>query len=132
MQVVVNGLIPCVVVGYFLTILIETPVLIFGLSSRHSLKSRIVAGFLLTACSYPFVSFLFPVWFEPQSLPYLWTAETFAPVSECFVFWLIFCRRLKSNRRALARDFVTIVSANLLSFAVGEMLKQMGILQFQS
>lgn len=125
-------MIPSVVVGYLLTILIETPVLIVGLSQRHSMKRRILAGFLLTACSYPFISFLFPMWFEPQSAPYLWLAETFAPLSECFVFWLIFCRKFPPERKALIRDFAAVISANLVSFGVGEILKQMNLLWFQS
>ena len=39
--------------GYLLTILIETPILLVGLSKRHPIKRRLLAGLWLTACTYP-------------------------------------------------------------------------------
>ena len=97
--------------GYFVTILIETPILLIGLSKRHSLKRRIFAGVWLTACTYPIVTLVLPLLFvNATRFTYLVVAETFAPVAECALFWLAW------------QDFATIMIANLASFSVGELL----------
>src|SRR5262249_47325347 len=85
--------------AYLLTISVETPVLLVGLSPRHSMGRRIFSGFWLTACTYPFVWLVFPQFFDldTQRVPYLIVAETFAPVGECFVFWLAFGLRRNSG-----------------------------------
>jgi hypothetical protein len=68
--------------GYLLTILIETPVLLIGLSKRHSIKRRLIAGVWLTACTYPIVVLVLPPLFVNTSRAgYLVVAETFAPVA---------------------------------------------------
>ena len=41
--------------GYLLTIAIETPILLFGLSPHHPKRRRLLAGVWLTACTYPIV-----------------------------------------------------------------------------
>src|SRR5204862_8233990 len=75
-------------IGYPFTILIETPILLIGLSSRHTLKRRLLAGIWLTACTYPIVVFALPLVFANSSRTlYLAVAETFAPVAECALFW---------------------------------------------
>jgi len=38
--------------GYLFSILIETPILLIGLSPRHPLRRRVFAGVWLTACTY--------------------------------------------------------------------------------
>jgi hypothetical protein len=45
---------------------------------------------------------------------FLLVAEVFAPVAECFLFWLAF------GKETRWRDFVVIVIANVASFVVGE------------
>jgi hypothetical protein len=71
--------------GYLLTILIETPVLLIGLSRRHSIKRRLVAGVWLTACTYPIVVLVLPLVFANYSRAlYLTIAEIFAPVANAF------------------------------------------------
>lgn len=78
--------------GYLLTVLIELPVLWFGLSPRHSRSTRIAAGFWLTACTYPVVILVLPltVWRWSGYGVYLLIAETFAPVAEVVLFqWTI-------------------------------------------
>ena len=63
--------------GYLLTILIETPVLCIGLSSRHPLKRKLLAGVWLTACTYPIVTLVLPLLFAPdRRVRYLIVAET--------------------------------------------------------
>jgi hypothetical protein len=47
--------------GYLFTILIETPVLLIGLSRRHSIRQRLFAGVWLTACTYPIVVLVMPI-----------------------------------------------------------------------
>jgi hypothetical protein len=104
--------------GYLLTVAVETCVLVAGLSRRHAVRARLVAGAWLTACTYPVVWLVLPPLFESRAV-YLLVAETFAPLAECALFWLAFARHLPRDRRATARDFVAIVAANLCSFAVG-------------
>src|SRR4051812_40119156 len=100
--------------GYLLTILIETPILVLGLSREHSIKRRIAAGIWLTACTYPIVVLVLPGVLNQQSRAlYLLVAEVFAPVAECLLFWLAFGRKETTLTRSTWRDFVVIVLANL-------------------
>jgi hypothetical protein len=110
-------------VGYLLTVLIETPVLLVGLPRRLSFKQRAFAGLWLTACTYPIVVLVLPVLFasSPRAL-YLLVAETFAPVAECALFWLAFRHTLAPGAAPKVRSFAAIVIANLLSFGLGELL----------
>lgn len=107
--------------GYLFSVAVETPVLIFGLSERHTLRQRLFAGLWLTACTYPVVVLVMPTLFDgtPRAL-YLVVAETFAPVAECALFWLAFGEKSELGRRSMWRDFAAIVVANLASFAAGE------------
>ncbi|HEV8368484.1 MAG TPA: hypothetical protein VGQ39_11090 [Pyrinomonadaceae bacterium] len=110
-------------IGYLVTIAIEAPILVVGLSSRHSLRRRLFAGAWLTGCTYPIVTFVVPLMLATQSRRLLLLiAEVFAPVAECMLFWLAFGSSAESGRKDIWRDFLTIVVANLASFAVGEML----------
>ncbi len=103
--------------GYLLTIAIEIPILFFGLSAHHSKLRRVVAGFWLTACTYPIVTLVLPLLLVNGSRAfYLLVAETFAPVAECALFWLAFGRAVRW------RDFGVIVVANIASFLVGEVI----------
>lgn len=104
-------------IGYLVTIAIEVPILFFGLSAHHSKLRRLVAGFWLTACTYPIVVLVFALLLVNGSRAfYLLVAETFAPVAECALFWLAF------GREARWRDFAVIVIANLTSFLLGEVI----------
>ncbi len=108
--------------GYLISIAIETPVLLVGLSRPHSLRRRLFAGVWLTACTYPMVVLVLPVLME--ELPrwqYLLVAETFAPVAECTLFALAFHARSTLSRRAKIQDLFVIVLANLCSFGFGEL-----------
>jgi hypothetical protein len=108
--------------GYLLSILIETPILLVGLSSRHSWKRRLLAGVWLTACTYPIVTLVLPLIMANYSrVLYLVVAETFAPVAECLLFWLAF-RRNEPIDGSIWRDFAAIVLANLASCLVGEVV----------
>ena len=109
--------------GYLLTILIETPVLCIGLSHRHPLTRKLLAGVWLTACTYPIVTLVLPLLFAPDRRAlYLLVAETFAPVGECALFWLAFGSRDEVGKPSMYRDFVTIILANLASFGLGEVM----------
>jgi hypothetical protein len=110
-------------IGYLLTILIETPILLIGLSQRHSRPRRLLAGIWLTACTYPIVILVLPVLFTNSSRTvYLIVAEIFAPVGECVLFWLAFGSRVELGKSSMWRDFLAIVVANLASFLAGEAL----------
>jgi hypothetical protein len=110
--------------GYLLTVSVEIPVLVWGLSARHALSRRLAAGLWLTACTYPVVVLALPylVW-EPYGRPaYLAVAETFAPVAECVLFRLAYGTGQPLRVPSTFRDLAAIVAANLASFAVGEVL----------
>ena len=109
--------------GYLFTILIETPILVFGLSRRHSLRRKIFAGVWLTACTYPIVTLALPIISAQHSrTAYLIVAETFAPVAECALFWAAFGERQNLGRASMWRDFAAIIIANLASFGIGEVM----------
>lgn len=113
--------------GYLLTILIETPILLIGLSRRHSRNRKILAGVWLTACTYPIVTLVLPLLFSPDSrTAYLLAAETFAPVAECVLFWLAFGNAEGAGKFGMWRDFLAIIIANLASFGTGEILNAWG------
>jgi hypothetical protein len=107
--------------GYLFTILVETPILVLGLSRRHSLTRKLFAGVWLTACTYPIVTLVLPLIFAQHSRTlYLLVAEIFAPVAECTLFWLAFGEREQLGRLCMWRDFGAIIVANLASFGIGE------------
>jgi hypothetical protein len=109
--------------GYLLTIAIETPILLIGLSRRHPLRRRLIAGLWLTACTYPIVTLVLPLLFVNQSRAlFLAVAETFAPLAECLLFWLAFGASAELGQRSMWRDFAAIVVANLASFLAGEII----------
>jgi len=113
--------------GYLLSILIETPILLIGLSKRHAIKRRLFAGIWLTACTYPIVVLVMPLVFANVSrVIYLIVAETFAPVAECILFWLAYGKAEEMGKASMWRDFTAIVVANLGSFLAGEVLNSYG------
>jgi hypothetical protein len=107
--------------GYALTVLVETPVLLLALSTRHRWPRRIIASLWLNACSYPVVILVLPALISSETA-YLWVAETFAPLSECALFAIVFGDNRDWSDRSLWRDWAAIVAANLCSFAFGEWL----------
>lgn len=111
--------------GFGLSVLIETPILLIGLSDKHGWPRRLFAGVWLTACSYPIVVLTLPFVFPPDrsKMAYLLTAETFAPLSECLLFWFAFDRLARYGRGVVLRDCIAIVVANLASFGMGEFLQ---------
>jgi hypothetical protein len=113
-------------IGYLASILIETPILLFGLSRAHPWRRRLFAGIWLTACTYPVVILTLPVLFESRGT-YLAVAETFAPAAECALFWAAFH---PAKGASLRRDMAAITLANLASFGAGELLRLWHILPF--
>src|SRR6266404_4005755 len=109
--------------GYLFSILIETPVLLIGLSQRHPIKRRLFAGIWLTACTYPIVVLVLPLALASVSrAKYLVIAEVFAPVAECILFWLAYGESEQVGKPSMWRDFSAIVLANLASFVGGEVI----------
>jgi hypothetical protein len=110
-------------IGYLTTILIETPILVFGLSPKLSLKQRILCGIWLTACTYPIVVLVLPTLLGSISWTlYIVVAEIFAPLAECILFWLAFRGQQEFVTKDWIRCFIAIVVANLASFGIGEIL----------
>jgi hypothetical protein len=122
-----SPLIKFLLIGYLVTIAIETPILMLGLSARHAWRRRLVAGIWLTACTYPIVVVVLPILLANWShAAYLTVAEVFAPVAECALFWLAFGERSEFLRPSMWRDMAAIVVANLASFGLGELLNRYG------
>ena len=110
-------------VGYLLTILIETPILVLGLSGKLSLRQKLLCGVWLTACTYPVVVLVLPtLFFGFPRWQYLAVAETFAPLAECIIFWMAFRGKHLLEGSDLVRCFAVIIVANLASFGLGEIL----------
>lgn len=113
--------------GYLVTILIETPVLLFGLSQKVPFKQKLGCGVWLTACTYPIVVLVLPaIFFDQSRALYLVVAETFAPLGECILFWLAFRGKDMLGSSDWFRSFIAIVVANLASFGLGEVLNFYG------
>lgn len=113
--------------GYVTTILIETPVLLFGLSPKLSFKQKLLCGIWLTACTYPIVVLVLPAIFLDSSRTlYLIVAETFAPLGECVFFWLAFRGKYLLETNDWIRCFIAIIIANLASFGIGEIFNYYG------
>ena len=104
-QMTLPAIIMSALSGYVLSVVVETPVLLACLSRRHPLQDRLFAGVWLTACSYPVVSLVIPSVIDPRQywIPYLCIAETFAPLSECIVFWLAFGEKAEWGRRSFIK-----------------------------
>ena len=121
------GLWQFLVYGYFLTIAIETPVLLVGLSARHGWRKKLMAALWLTACTYPIVVLSLPllIWESYGRWPYLIVAEIFAPVAECLLFLAVDTDKADNLRGSRIRDAVAIVLANLASFSIGELLSSL-------
>jgi hypothetical protein len=110
--------------GYLFTISIETPILLLGLSPRHSFGRRIFCGFWLTACTYPIVVLVLPMFFDVTNdrVCYLIVAESVAHFGECALFWAAFGTREEFGKLSMWRDLATVFFANLASFLAGELL----------
>ena len=123
----ISGLWLFLPVGYLITILIETPILLFGLSPKLSIRQKLLCGIWLTACTYPIVVLVLPtIFFGSARWQYLAVAETFAPVAECAIFWIAFRSRNLLATVDWIRSFVAIIIANLASFGTGEILNYFG------
>jgi hypothetical protein len=110
-------------IGYLFTILIETPILVVGLSPKVALGQKLLCGAWLTACTYPIVILVLPAMFFGESRTlYLTVAETFAPVAECALFWAAFRGKESMNTSDWIRSLTAIVIANLASFGLGEVM----------
>ena len=108
--------------GYLITVTLETPVLLWLLSARHRLRDRFLAGLWLTACTYPIVIVVLPLLMRGRPVwEYLVVAETFAPATECLLFWWVWIKPLPVDRRATIWDLGVVVLANLISFGAGEL-----------
>ncbi len=107
--------------GYLITILIETPILLIGLSKQHSLPVRFFSGVGLTAFTYPIVVLVLPILLLPYGqVMYLTVAEIFAPVAECLLFLSVFGNNASDkNTRVSYRDCGAIILANVASFLIG-------------
>ncbi len=116
--------------GFGLSVLIETPVLVFCLSERHSLRDKLFAGVWLTACSYPVVAWVIPSFINPvaHKVEYLLVAETFAPLVECLLFWIAFGKKEEFGQPTFYRDMIAVILANLSSFVLGEIMNALKIL----
>ena len=113
--------------GYLLTILVETPILLLGLSPKLSVRQKLLCGIWLTACTYPIVILVLPnLFLGAERWQYLLVAEIFAPLAECIIFSLAFRSRTERLFADWIRSFGAIIVANLASFGAGELLGRFG------
>jgi len=113
--------------GYLITILIETPILLIGLSPKVSFKQKLLCGVWLTVCTYPIVILVMPsLMFGFPRWQYLTVAEIFAPVGECVIFWIAFRGKELLETADWVRCLIAIVFANLASFGIGEIINYYG------
>jgi len=106
--------------GYLLTIALEAPVLMAGLSTRHGWGARLFAGVWLTACTYPVVVLVLPLLFPPQwRTAYIVVAEIFAPAAECMLLSAALYGDRYWPRASRLRDYAAVIVANLVSFLAG-------------
>lgn len=118
-------------IGYLLTVLIEIPILLVGLSKKLTLKQRLLCGVWLTACTYPIVVLVLPaIFLGAERWVYLAVAETFAPAAECLLFWMAFRAKGILDAADWVRCFVAVIVANLASFGLGELIHISGLLGF--
>jgi hypothetical protein len=107
------------IMGLASTLLIETLILYFGLGKAHDVGSKILIACLLSLTTYPIVNLLIPVLLNPKTVPaYYWVAETFAVVSECLLFVLVFSKK-HSSIVHLTISCSIILLANVASFVYG-------------
>ena len=106
-------------IGYLFSIAIEMPILCVGLSPQHPMSRRILAGFWLTACTYPLVVLVVPHWFDTaaERVQYLLAAESIAHFGECLLFYAAF-----APLKQTSRDMAAVFGANLASFLSGEIV----------
>jgi hypothetical protein len=115
-------------IGYCLSVAVETPILMVGLSPEHPWRRRFLAGLWLTACTYPAFILALPELFDSRA-EYLLVGEVLVAVAECSLFLAAFGWR---GRRPLhvVRDCVVIIVANAASFGVGEWIHANGWLDW--
>lgn len=110
-------------IGYLITIAFETPILLALLSKRHSLRDRLTAGVMLTACTYPIVVLVLPelLWRNYGHTLYITIAETFAPLAECALFYCFWIKPAPPPHKTshTIQDFAAITLANLVSWLGG-------------
>ncbi|MBZ0188331.1 MAG: hypothetical protein K8F91_18925, partial [Candidatus Obscuribacterales bacterium] len=72
---------------------------------------------------------LFPMLIIPLTgqFTYILIAESFAPIFECFLFWLVYYKFKGADKSGLLRDMSTIVIANFFSYGMGLVLESFGI-----
>jgi len=106
------------IAGYALTITIEIPILLLGLSKQVEVVDRIKLGFILTAITYPIVVLVLPslIAVPLGYITYLVFAETFAPLAEIACFRILMKRKLFGR---IDQDACVIAAANLCSFLIG-------------
>ncbi|MBI5831749.1 MAG: hypothetical protein HZB16_05465 [Armatimonadetes bacterium] len=107
--------------GYALGVVVETPVLLATLSPAHGWRRRCAAGLWLTACTYPLLVMVLPVFIDPDTAwtRYVVVGEVAVAVTESALFYLAFNRGTQRPRRWLVQDVVAVVLANLASYLVG-------------
>jgi hypothetical protein len=110
-------------VGYLVTIAVETPILLLGLSKKLTFKQKLLCGIWLTACTYPIVVLVLPMLLQDFSwIIYITIAEIFAPMGECLFFWLAFRGNKILSPNDWIQCFIAIIFANLASFGFGEIM----------
>ncbi len=112
------------VLALILVAVIMAVVLMLGLSSRHSIKARLMAALWLDACLTPVVFLVIPHLIVPSfhlNVPSFFStnaivSQLFSTITGCFLFWLVFGSRRELMQSSMYRDFAAIAVANFCAF----------------
>jgi hypothetical protein len=116
-----------VLIVYLVVVLLDAPILLFGLSVAHSRLLRILTALWVAACALPLAVFIPGVILAPGNtlsfvLGVIAGLVIAATVIEGALYWAFFRRGGRSKDVSLRRDVTAIIGANLAVIAVGRVI----------
>jgi hypothetical protein len=112
---------------YLVVVLVDAPILLFGLSSAHSRPLRVLTALWVAACALPLAVFIPGVILAPgNTLSFVLGAIAglviAATVIESALYWAFFRRGERSKDVSVRRDVSAIIGANLAVIALGRVI----------
>src|SRR5437762_8105570 len=121
-----------VLIAYLVIVLLDAPILLFGLSIGHSKLIRLLAALWVAACALPLGVFIPGVILAPGNtlsfvLAVVAGLAIAAVVIEGALYWAFFRRGERSKEVSLRRDITAITGANLAAIAMGRVIWGLGL-----
>jgi hypothetical protein len=118
-------------VVYLILVLLDAPILLFGLSGAHSRLLRLLAALWVAACAFPLGAFIPGVILtRTNTFSFVLAVVTglviAAAVIEGALYWIFYKRRQRSKEVSLRRDVTAIIAANLVAIAMGRVIWGLG------